>query len=71
MSTRGTDFLYKWIGANVPATADVISAAELAQKLFEDARAIGISSVEIEEDTGSAYEALLNAILHRDAGVAD
>ena len=73
MSTRGTDFLYKWIGVNVPATAgaDVISAAELTQKLFEDAKAIGISSTEIEEDTGSVYEAILNAILHRDAGVAD
>ena len=73
MSTRGTDFLYKWIGANVPATADadLISVAELTQKLFEDAKAIGISSNEIEEDTGSVYEAILNAILHRDAGVAD
>ena len=39
--------------------------------LFEDAKAIGISSTEIEEDTGSVYEAILNAILHRDAGVAD
>ncbi|MER8431378.1 hypothetical protein [Mesorhizobium caraganae] len=71
MSKRGTDFLDKWIGANVPATADVISAAELTQKLFEDAKSLGISSVEIEEDTGSVYEAILNAILHRDAGVAD
>ena len=73
MSTRGTDFLYKWIGANVPVTvgADIISVAELTQKLFEDAKAIGISCNEIEEDTGSVYEAILNAILHRDAGVAD
>ncbi|WP_095202006.1 DUF768 domain-containing protein [Mesorhizobium carmichaelinearum] len=54
MSTRGTDFLYKWISANVPETvgADIISVAELTQKLFADAKSIGISSVEIEEDTG-------------------
>ena len=50
MSTRGTDFLYKWISANdVPETvgADIISVAELTQKLFADAKAIGIGSAEI------------------------
>jgi hypothetical protein len=73
MSTRGTDFLYKWIGANVPATAgaDIISVAELTQKLFADAKSIGISSTEIEEDTGSVYEAIMGAIVHHEAGVAD
>ena len=73
MSTRGTDFLYKWISANVPETvgADIISVAALTQKLFADAKAIGISSVEIEEDTGSVYETILDAIVHHDAGVAD
>ncbi|QKC81555.1 DUF768 domain-containing protein [Mesorhizobium sp. NZP2077] len=73
MSTRGTDFLYKWIGANVPKTAgaDIISVAELTQKLFADARAIGISSTEIEEDTGSVYEAILDAIVHYDPGLPE
>lgn len=53
------------MASNVPETAgaDVISVAELTQKLFADAKAIGISSVEIEEDTGSAYEAILDAIV--------
>lgn len=71
MSTRGTDFLDKWISNNVPKTAgaDVISVAELTQKLFADAKAVGISSNEIEEDTGSVYEAILDAIVHHDAGV--
>ncbi|RVD71384.1 MAG: DUF768 domain-containing protein [Mesorhizobium sp.] len=75
MSTLGTDFLYKWIGANVPDTvtvgADIISVAELTQKLFADAKSVGISSTEIEEDTGSVYEVILDAIVHRDAGIAD
>ena len=72
MSTRGADFLYKWISANVPETAgaDIISVAELSQKLFADAKAIGISSVEIEEETGSVYEVLLDAVVHHDAGLA-
>lgn len=73
MSTRGTDFVYKWISSNVPETvgADIISVAELTQKLFADAKAIGISSMEIEEETGSVYEAILDAIVHHDAGMAD
>lgn len=55
MSTRGTNFLDQWIRSNVPKTvgADVISVAELTQKLFADAKTVGISSTEIEEDTGS------------------
>ena len=72
MSTRGTNFLHKWLSSNVPETvgADVLSVADLTQKLFADAKAIGISSVEIEEDTGSVYETILDAIVHRDGGLA-
>jgi len=40
MSTSGTNFLYEWISTNVPKTgADVISVADLTQKLFADAKA--------------------------------
>jgi hypothetical protein len=66
--------LYKWISANdVPETvgADIISVAELTQKLFADAKAIGIGSAEIEDDTGSVYDTILDAIVHHDAGLAD
>lgn len=47
MSTRGTNFLHKWLSSNVPETvsADVLSVAELTQAA--DAKAIGIGSVEI------------------------
>ncbi|RJT28629.1 DUF768 domain-containing protein [Mesorhizobium waimense] len=70
MSTRGVNFLHKWISNNVPETAgaDMISVAELAQKLFADAPSLGIGSTEIEEDTGSVYETILDAIVHHDAG---
>jgi hypothetical protein len=73
MSTRGINFLQQWLANNVPetSTADIISVAELTQKLFADAKAIGISSVEIEEDTGTVYETILDAIVHHDAGLAD
>ncbi|PWJ86955.1 uncharacterized protein DUF768 [Mesorhizobium loti] len=70
MSMRGTNFLDKWICSNVPETvgADIISVDELTQKLFADAKALGITSSEIEEDMGSVYETILNAIVHHDAG---
>ncbi|WP_192178819.1 DUF768 domain-containing protein [Mesorhizobium amorphae] len=66
MSTRAVNFLHKWISNNVPETvgADIISVAELTQKLFADAKAIGIGSVEIEEETGSVYEVILDVIVH-------
>jgi hypothetical protein len=73
MSKRGTDFVHKWISNNVPETAgaDIISVAELTQKLFADAKTAGISSTEIEEDAGSAYETILDAIVHSDAGLSN
>ena len=73
MSTRGVNFLHKWISSNVPETvgADLISVAELTQKLFADAKSLGIFSTEIEENTGSVYEVILDAIVHHDAGLAD
>ncbi|RWI11858.1 hypothetical protein [Mesorhizobium sp.] len=72
MSTRGTNFLHQWLANAVPETvrADVIVVSELTQKLFADAKALRIYSTEIEEDTGSVYEAILDAIVHHDAGVA-
>jgi hypothetical protein len=73
MSTRGTNFLHQWISNNVPKTngADIISVADLTEKLFADAKAVGISSAEIEEDTGSVYEAILDAIVHYEPGLVD
>jgi len=73
MSTRSVNFLHKWISNNIPETvgADVISVSELTQKLFADAKAVGIGSAEIEEEIGSVYEVILDAILHHDAGVAE
>jgi hypothetical protein len=73
MSTRGTNFLYDWISQKIPeaASADVISVADLTNRLFADAKAAGVSSDEIEEDTGSVYQAIFDAIVHHDGAVAD
>ncbi|QPC95950.1 DUF768 domain-containing protein (plasmid) [Mesorhizobium sp. INR15] len=63
MSTRGTNFVDQWIRSKVPRTvgADVISVAELAEALFDDACVVGIDSTEIEEDVGSLYQMIFDA----------
>jgi hypothetical protein len=72
MSTRGTDFLHNWLSSNLDGllSADVISVREAVQKLLADAKAVGIGEVEIEEDIGSIYEVVLDAIVHHDEGLA-
>ena len=65
MSRRGAEFFGNWITENVmhpTVTADIISVANLSAKLFADAKAAKISEHEIEEEVGSAYEAILVAI---------
>ncbi|PBB18125.1 DUF768 domain-containing protein [Mesorhizobium sp. WSM4313] len=66
MSERGAEFFGGWITDNVMrgnVGADIVSVAELTAKLFADARAAGIAEDEIEEEVGSAYEAILAAIV--------
>jgi hypothetical protein len=66
MSTRGTNFLHEWLRDNLATIsgADVISVAEAIQKMFRDAKRLGIGSEEIEEETGSVYQTVLDAIVH-------
>jgi len=73
MSTRGINFLHKWLSENVAQTvgADVISVNELIRKLIADARSVGIRREEIDEEVHSLYRTILDAIVHYDAGLAD
>ncbi|TIQ37156.1 MAG: DUF768 domain-containing protein [Mesorhizobium sp.] len=69
MSERGAEFFGQWISDNVirgNVGADIISVAELTDKLFSDAKEAGVSENEIEEEVGSAYEAILAAIMGRE-----
>jgi hypothetical protein len=73
MSTRGINFLDRWIANNVPEAtkADVISIDELTHKLLADADAVGIMRIEIDEEVDSLYRTILDAIVHYDAGVPE
>jgi hypothetical protein len=69
MSKRGAKFFGKWITDNVMrgnVGADIISVTELTAKLVSDAKAADISEHEIEEEVGSAYAAILQAIVGPD-----
>lgn len=70
MSKRGAEFFGQWISDNVmrgKVGADIVSVADLTAKLFADAKTASISEHEIEEEVGSAYEAILAAIVGREA----
>ncbi|MBM2712739.1 DUF768 domain-containing protein [Mesorhizobium caraganae] len=73
MSTRGINFLDRWIASNIPetATADAVSVSELTHKLFADAKALGIKREEIDEEVSSLYRTLVDAIVHFDPGVSE
>ncbi|TIN20225.1 MAG: DUF768 domain-containing protein [Mesorhizobium sp.] len=73
MSTRDTNFLHQWLANNQAGmiSADVLSIAEFIQELFADAKSLGISSTELQEDAGSIYQAILDAIVHHERGAPE
>ncbi|ESY35391.1 DUF768 domain-containing protein [Mesorhizobium sp. C386A] len=73
MSTRGINFLDKWIASKVPETtgADVISVDNLTDQLITDAKALGIKREELDEEVDSLYRVILDAIVHHEPGLPD
>lgn len=73
MSTRGINFLDRWITNNVPETtkADVISADGLAHELIADAKALGIKREEIDQEVDRLYRTILDAIVHYGVGMPE
>ncbi|MER8912991.1 hypothetical protein NKI32_04040 [Mesorhizobium sp. M0761] len=73
MSTRGINFLDRWIGNNLPETAkaDTVSISEYTHKLYADAKALGIRREEIDEEVDSLYRTLVDAVVHFDPGLTE
>ncbi|ESY99139.1 DUF768 domain-containing protein [Mesorhizobium sp. M0317] len=73
MSTRGVNFLDRWIGNNLPETAkvDAVSISEYTHKLYADAKALGIKREEIDEEVDGIYRTLVDAGVHFDAGLTE
>ncbi|ESZ35778.1 DUF768 domain-containing protein [Mesorhizobium sp. M0292] len=66
MSTRGINFLDRWIGNNLPETgkADTVSISEYTHKLYAGNKALGIRREEIDEEVDSLYRTLVDAVVH-------
>ena len=73
MSTRGVNFLDQWITENIPETsqADAVSLSELTNRLFADAKAMGIKREEVDEEVASVYRVLVDAVIHFDPGIPE
>ncbi|TIS18154.1 MAG: DUF768 domain-containing protein [Mesorhizobium sp.] len=73
MSTRGKNFLDKWMAEHVPnaTTDDPLAIIYLSDAAMEAAGREGISPEEIIEDVGSLLRVILTAMQHRRGGLAD
>ncbi|ESZ41798.1 DUF768 domain-containing protein [Mesorhizobium sp. L2C066B000] len=67
MSTRGFNFLDKWMAEHLPdaVTDDPGTVTDLADQAMRAADKEGISADEISEEVGSVFEIILEAMQSR------
>ena len=70
MSTRGLNFLDKWMAEELPETAtdDPIAIGVLADRAMKAARRQGIGAGEITDEVPSVFEVIAEAMDHREGG---
>lgn len=70
MSTRGVNFLDKWMAEQLPETAtdDPIVISDLADQAMKAADKAGIRTSEISEEVPSVFEVIAEAMDHREGG---
>ena len=73
MSTRGVNFLDKWMAEHLPnvVTDDPIAISDLADQAMKAADKQGITCEEISEEVGSVFEVIFDAMQNRDGSMAD
>lgn len=72
MSTRGVNFLDKWMAEHLPnaMTDDPVAISDLADEAMKAADKEGIPADEINEEVGSVPEVIFDAMQHRAGGFA-
>lgn len=72
MSTRGVNFFDKWLSENLPddPTGDPVVISDLADKAMKAADQAGIPASDIEDEIGSVFEAIFDAMKNREGGLA-
>ncbi|RRH92836.1 DUF768 domain-containing protein [Mesorhizobium tamadayense] len=72
MSTRGINFLDKWMAEHLPnaITDDPMAIIYLTEEAIKAAEREGIPPEEMIEEVGSLFEMILQAMQHREGGLA-
>lgn len=70
MSTRGINFLDRWMADELPepSTDDPIIISDLADQVMKAADQAGIATREISEEVPSVFEVIAEALDHREGG---
>ncbi|MER9758503.1 hypothetical protein [Mesorhizobium sp. M0138] len=68
MSTRGFNFLDKWMAEHLPDAVTDDPVTDLADQAMRAADKEGISAEEISEEVGSVFEIILEAMQSREGG---
>lgn len=70
MSTRGINFLDRWMAEHLPdaITDDPGAITDLADQATQAADKAGIAADEISEEVGSVFEVILEAMQNRAGG---
>ncbi|MER8576930.1 hypothetical protein NKG99_35095 [Mesorhizobium sp. M1409] len=72
MSTRGVNFLDRWMAEHLPnaITDDPVAISDLADEAMKAADREGIPADEINEEVWSVLEVIFDAMQHRTGGLA-
>ncbi|WP_404926565.1 hypothetical protein [Mesorhizobium sp. ORM16] len=70
MSTRGVNFLDKWMARHLPTAMidDPMAIGVLTEQAMKAATEAGISSDEIAEEVGGVFDVISEAMQHRYGG---
>ncbi|MBZ9851780.1 hypothetical protein LB565_27720 [Mesorhizobium sp. CA14] len=73
MSTRGANFLERWMAEHLPevVTDDPAAISDLTDQAMEAADREGIEVSEIYEEVGSVFEVIAQAMRHRDGSLPE
>ncbi|AZO62017.1 MAG: DUF768 domain-containing protein [Mesorhizobium sp.] len=72
MTTRGINFLDRWMADHLPnaITDDSMAIVYLVEEALKAAEREGISPDEISEEVGTVFEVILEAMQNREEGLA-
>ncbi|PBB28815.1 DUF768 domain-containing protein [Mesorhizobium sp. WSM3882] len=72
MTTRGINFLDRWMADHLPnaITDDSMAIVYLVEEALKAAEREGITPDEISEEVGTVFEVILDAMQNREGGLA-